>query len=158
MKMHKFITAILSFSILFCVSCEKDRLEGQNQVFEGEWEWTFTYYVDGGTSAIKTLESDSVDFEVSLRLNDKGMIAFFEDGSLIQEKRFKIRNQQSNSGNADIQIKVNVDDDELDFNDKLRLSIINDTLIVDDFPFNGRKKIADYVAGDSPAGNFFLRK
>ena len=139
-------------------SCEKDRLEGQNQVFEGEWKWEFSQYVDGSTSVIRGLDKDSVDFNVSLRLNNTGMIAFFEEGSLIQEKKFRIRSQQSNSGNADIQIKVNVKDDELDFKDRLRLSVVNDTLIVDDFPFDGRKKITDYVSGATSAGNFFIRK
>lgn len=81
MKNH-LVFALLIFLI---ISCKKDRLKGDKEIFIGKWKWVYTETIDntcgGGplSSSFKTPSSTGISY--SIEFLKKGKVIYYENGN-----------------------------------------------------------------------------
>ena len=78
----------LSFVLLF-LSCKKDKLTDEKEIFIGTWDWVFSRhtfnYCDGDPNSTEIITPETEGVNYSLMFLEKGIVEFYEN-EILQEK------------------------------------------------------------------------
>lgn len=128
------------FAILLCFlssSCEKDKLTGELDEFEGKYSWSYSKYKEELWTAFRTRTPDSEGYTAQVEMTDRGKIIFYINDEEIHKTGFSIVNQEITNNGQSISLEINPvveNTKEIDLNNTLGLTLTGDTLYVDDFP------------------------
>lgn len=148
------LTAFLSLPALF-ISCEKDNLTGDYDKFEGKYEWVYSRssyreWIFGQLRFHYDSASDA-SYTAQIQFDNTSHVTFYIDDAELVKKKFKIKDQYKDGNTFFMELKVDVNKNDLDINDKLEVSCSSpDTIYVAGFPGTGYD---DKISG----GNYFVR-
>ncbi len=123
------------------MSCNKDRLTGNLDQFEGTYTWSHSVFkADWWSSETTRVNAENRGYTASIKLDNKSKIYFYANSEEIHKSKFRIAEQnEEDDGTLNLVIEMFKEDnksEDLDFNDQLSLRLQNDTLDVGDFPGN----------------------
>lgn len=117
--------------VICCMSCKRDKLEGDYSLLEGDWVWAYsTYYDPGGT--LDTIWNGSV--EHCLAFETKGIVTRYWNGSKQECFRVVVDGYDSRTYGDLINILLNNDQ-----SNKWNITIYAssyDTMNLAQFPYN----------------------
>lgn len=149
--------------IVSLVSCKKDKLTGDYNSFEGNFEWDRSTTNDKNISSSNnfTITPKTTGYTVSIVLNSSGEVIFYKNGIQITKNKYTITEKENSSyGNGKISIKLKGEVKGMTISKStLTLRLSGDTLLsVDEFPFPAIDNVANYKSGHGSNGNSFLKK
>lgn len=153
----------LSICILIVLlsSCKGDALNDDYNAFEGTYIWYETGTKEQG---ILNNQHDSISparagYEASIVLDDQGQLLLYKNNTLLTENTYTVADKEINSGSLKIILKLKGNVGSLDISDKrLTLTLRNDTLTVDRFPFPAIDAANNYHEDHISLLNYFSRK
>jgi len=138
MKVNRLQIVIYTVVLATLVSCKKDKLVGDLDLFKGRYTWEYSvqkeYWYSLSTITIPAANSN---YTAEIEFNSKGKIIFYIDGQQIHKTGYSIEQQETTNNGNTISLKLNPrieDSKEIDLNNFIDITITNDTLTVDDFP------------------------
>ncbi|CAG5087559.1 hypothetical protein [Parvicella tangerina] len=151
--MKRIFTLSILLVTLFLCACNKNQFEDDLAPLEGSFQWEFSYKLElvGLSYYPKYRYASQEDFSADIEFGDKNKVTFFVDGEEYLRKRFKVKDAYKENNRLYIFLKVDVNENQLDINDKLELVYWEDTLIVKGFPHAG-------YSGKEYGENYFVRK
>lgn|GEM_PF-4061743 len=165
MKNLKFLILLNAMKrklFLLCIplllwGCEKDLFVDELAPLEGTWGWEYSYWLEVNWLVfdyeyIHHYRYPSEDgFNAQVSFFDGNRMSFRIDDEEITERKFKVRDQYMDNGKLYLEIKVDVNKNDLDIDDKLELIYYNDTLQINRFPHDG-------YTGENHGSNYFTRR
>jgi hypothetical protein len=119
-------------------SCDKDKLTGDLDAFEGRYTWEYSRYSENWwSSSLTTRQASDFNYTAEVEFNEKGKVIFYIDGKEIHKTGYKIleQNDVGIEGQTNLRIDPNIENTkELDLNDYIDLTLREDTLTMNDFP------------------------
>ena len=148
------LIALLYLPLSF-VSCEKDKLIGIYDQFEGKFEWTHSTYgyrdYPLGPLLSHTDSATEANYTAQIQFDNTGRVTFFINDSILTKKKFIIKDQYEDSGLLYMDLRVDVNKKVLDIDDRLEVySKSNDTIYLSGFPGDGYDT-------DFQGTNYFVR-
>lgn len=139
--MKRYMFLLVSLPILFS-SCEKDRITGDYDRFEGKFQWVYSSYVyrDCTLCPLKhhTDSAGEASYTAQIEFTNTGRVIFFIDNNVLIDKRFKVSDQYEENSVLYMDLWVDVNKNVLDINDRLEVfSPSVDTIYISGFPGNG---------------------
>lgn len=132
-----FCTAILFLSL----SCKKDGLIGDKEIFIGKWNWVYTTHIhsfcDSEPNYTDILNSESEGAKYSMKFFENGIVKYYENEKYLGRDRlvFKVFNL-SECGEGYYKFFVNLDNQN-ELNKYFEGCISQDSLIsIGGFPFD----------------------
>lgn len=154
MKRLKTISPVILFLFVLLVtnSCNKDKLTGDLEAFEGRYTWTHSLYkAEWWHSYNSIMLPADKGHTAEVEFTNTGKIIFYIDGEEIHKTGYSIESQDELSGVLTLTISTfKGSSKELDLNNNVRFTLSGDTLTVNDFPGGGYD---ESYAGD----NYFSR-
>jgi len=83
------------FALMTLMSCKKDKLKGDKEIFIGTWDWIFTDATLGVCENMpysKLLDPATENCEYSISFEKKGKVLFFKNGTKVNEFRVVFQN------------------------------------------------------------------
>lgn len=150
---HLIFTLVIIF-VATLISCEKDKLTGDLDAFEGRYTWEYARYSENWwSSSLTTRQASDFNYTAEVEFNEKGKVIFYIDGKEIHKTGYKIleQNDVGIEGQTNLRIDPNIENTkELDLNDYIDLTLREDTLTMNDFPGESYDK-------DLSGTHFFIR-
>lgn len=151
------ITLVLCLLLFITISCRKDDLDGDKEIFAGKWKWDFTirYYNGVGGYQDTIFSSLSAD-TYQLEFLEKGIMNWYKNNEKIEKYRVIFNYWELGvNGNAEIlnyyKFSMELPKDEIFFG-----YLNRDTLITSDvFPF---ERTFESGIGIIYVSNFFMRE
>jgi len=142
MKRQILLLAMLLSLPAFIISCKKDKLTGIYDRFEGKYEWAYSYYTfrDCSLCPLKshTDFASQANYTAQIEFDNTTHITFFINNEVLVKKKFKIKDQYQDGNTLFMDLKVDVNKDVLDIDDKIEVySISEDTIYILGFPGSG---------------------
>jgi hypothetical protein len=120
------------------LSCQKDRLTGELDAFEGRYTWTHSRYRPSIWSTnFTTTPASNFDYTAEVEFTDQGKIVFYIDGEAIHKTRYKILEQEDVELEGVLSLRIDPaieDTKEIKLNNFIDFTLVEDTLTIDDFP------------------------
>ncbi|MEX1002603.1 MAG: hypothetical protein WDZ35_10855 [Crocinitomicaceae bacterium] len=85
-------TLILITCLIFCISCKKEKLEGDSEILIGEWVWVFSYRITNictPPTSEDLLTPINQDVSFSLEFMKQGKIIFIENS--VESSKYLIK-------------------------------------------------------------------
>jgi len=129
---------IFLLSLFALLSCKKDKLEGDKEIFIGTWNWYKTTKINSlcdPPSFESELNPMSEDESFALRFYEKGMVEFYQNSEIIYRDRVVFFSFNTGScqdpGYKDFAIYLNNDPEKL-----IQGCVSSDSItLIRDFPF-----------------------
>lgn len=136
----KYIIYILGICVI-TLSCKKDKLEDDKEIFIGKWNWIYTTHIhsfcDSDPNYTDILNPESEGSQYSMKFFENGIVKYYENEKYLGRDRlvFKVFNL-SECGEGYYKFFINLDNkDEL--NKYFEGCISQDSLIsIGGFPFD----------------------
>jgi len=149
----KHLLLTICLSTLF-ISCKKDKLEGDKEIFIGKWEWVYTNHVYGVCTGYppieETLTPETEGGNYSMEFLKKGIVKYYENGIELDKDRLVFSHFSSDSYLGEDYYLFGVYLNNEFYNDDYRFqgSISTDTLIVNiGYPYQSfREGCESYVS------------
>jgi len=150
------LTICLSF--LF-ISCKKDKLEGDKEIFIGKWEWVHTVhkfnFCDGYPNSEETITPDTDGSAYSVEFLKKGIVKYYENGNYLDKDRI-VFGYYENGGCSDSNYStffINLNNDSENSINSFDGCVSTDTLIlIRGFPYK------NYVKGCETFKSYFVKQ
>jgi hypothetical protein len=152
----KQITSFL-FILIVAISCKKDKLVGDKEIFLGDWVWHYSIHSGnvscGSTTFSKTIYPQNEEF--SMNFLKKGVVLFYKNNNEVDKKRIVFEYFEE----RDIYFLTNAKNFTIDLNnsdkyDNMGGYINSDTMVlINYFPYKyeGEYNCETYL-------NYFVRK
>lgn len=135
-------TACLAVGLCFVLSvlssCNRDKLTGDLDAFEGKYEWVYWEYRANWYSSARSIKlAEDFDYTAAIEFNGKGKVIFYIDNEEVHRTGYRIKDQNTYEDGRVIELLIDPrieDTQEIDLNNNIRFSLEADTLTCDDFP------------------------
>ena len=155
----KHLLLTICLSTLF-ISCKKDKLEGDKEIFIGKWEWVYTIHTDGICTGYppseETITPETVGINYSMEFLKKGIVKYYENSDFIDKDRIvfsQFNGDSCNTWESYLRFSINLDNDSKSSKKSFDGCITNDTIIlIRGFPFSS------YTEGCEIYRSYFIKQ
>lgn len=152
-KTEKFKILLFALSTILILGCKKSPLDAPYDKIEGKYDWTQTNYREYALGSLKYKYASNSDFSAQVEFLENRIVKFYINETEIASSKFDVNSESSNDAGLEMELKINVKDGDLNFNKTLSVSLFgDDSLYLDDFPYNAYKSL-----DASNKSNLFIR-
>ncbi len=144
-----FCTAILFLSL----SCKKDKLNGDKEIFIGKWKWTETVHAFGlceGDNFSETLTPESTGNQYSMEFFKNGTIKYYENENYLGKSRIVFSSYGGNcsgSFSTFIRFEITLDNNSKDLSNYFTGCISDSEMqVTSGFPFEIYEKYCEFYS------------
>ena len=161
--LNRTLLVSIAFLMIFS-SCKKDRLNGEKEIFVGEWEWVYSIEERPGggfnATSYRKITPDTEKNNYSMTFLKRGKVIFYKNGEEVERKRLGIAKSRgvfvNNASLLGFDYYLN-NNPEYTFSGGIKKSteaFSVDTLVLDYyFPYDDHRSSTPYYHQ-----NFFIRK